>query len=61
MIPLPCPFCGEAPEIGAEEDSWGPYVSTSYFIQCKAPLCSAAPLVIHDSAQEAMEAWNKRA
>lgn len=57
MIPLPCPFCGASPEIGAYDGLDG----SVYYIACDVKGCLVRPAVDKFSAQEAMEAWNKRA
>lgn len=53
---LPCPFCGEAPRIFADEDM--------IFIECNTANCPASPISSGDliiDAYKALAAWNRRA
>ena len=51
----PCPFCGEPPELFSFKDG-------RYLVNCVNPDCDVYPYTrIHDSAEAAAEAWNRRA
>ena len=57
---LPCPFCGEPPEM----QPWHGGGPNRQMVSCRAEFkgdCSAAPQVVGDSPTEAIEAWNTRA
>lgn len=70
QIPLPCPFCGGAAELSQLEHAITGkgrvcIVSSSriqhadtFWFQCES--CRASSGGHHDSAQAAVEAWNRR-
>lgn len=52
---LPCPFCGEVPEVkvhGANDQWW--------MIRCEGESCAAHLKFIHDDRKMLMRWWNTR-
>ena len=57
---LPCPFCGEHPEIEKYEADIGYNDVEMYHVFCSANICKTATQVIEYSLQQAIDAWNRR-
>lgn len=51
---LPCPFCGQPPQVDRDSDY------KQYAIYCKSADCPGAHLHVHKTSQAAREAWNTR-
>ena len=52
-----CPFCGCQPEI----EFWHGGSPSKRMVSCVNPGCGPAPQVTGETAQAALEAWNRRA
>jgi len=53
---LPCPFCGEAPEM----EPWHGGKPTKQMVSCVNDACAVLPQVTGETPALAAEAWNQR-
>lgn len=54
--PLPCPFCGEAPEV----TPWHGGAKTKRLVACTNDICWPNPSVVGPTRAKAVERWNMR-
>lgn len=56
----PCPFCGTVPQMGVTEPTFG---EPRHFVECEGIGCKVVAYTPNEygTAQEAAEAWNRRA
>lgn len=59
---LPCPFCGSPGEYDSQraERITGFHTSTGHAVYCSSMECEAS-VGIHETVEEAIAAWNRRA
>jgi hypothetical protein len=58
---LPCPFCGEEPNVfQVPETRYGPKVPFGWIVECKNMGCIYHPGSPDQSLKHLMEWWNKR-
>jgi hypothetical protein len=55
---LPCPFCGEMPEIHERRDGDGTLYG--WTIDCGNPSCPCLPSALEKTYDETVKAWNTR-